>query len=161
MSTTTFTAIRAQQVSVLRALLPSTREGERFEMAPTEELLEVYAAREESMAAVFRQFQIRDNHDTEPVVYCDLQTIRVAHTMNLDIAYPKLWAKYGRDNVVSMDDVVRSDFHQIDRAIGLTGNANWLAGQHICEHVGGSFFDLQPSYLHRIVFRVEYERALP
>lgn len=160
MSTTTFSAIRAGYVRAIRAITPRILAGDRFHPAPADEVLQTYAAAEESRASLFRMFTIADNHDDLPTGYTDLHTVRVNHTMTLDVAYPKSFGKYGRDDLASMGDLIRSDFHQIDQTIGMVGAANWQAGQGLSDHQGGLLVDLGPAVLRRAIYRIEFDLEL-
>lgn len=161
--TTTFAAIRAGYIATIQALVPVRLRGERFRhvvlLPDVADLLRM-ATDESLKPSLFRLFQIRDNHDDIPTTYTDLHTVRVSHTMSLDVAYPKLWGKYGPRDYGDADDLIREDFFQIDRAIGITGAANWQASQHMSDHQGGTLIDSGPALVRRSIYRVEYDKEL-
>jgi hypothetical protein len=156
---TTFAAIRAGYIATIRALVPRILSADRFRPSPHELALDTYAQDEKARASLFRMFQIRDSHDDAPTTYTDLHTVRVAHSCTVDVAYPKDFGIYGRDDLLSMDDVIRSDFVQIDEAIGITGAASWQSGQHMSDNQGNGLIDIGPAVIRRIVFRLEYDRS--
>lgn len=155
-----FAAIRAGYTRAIRSIVPVRLSGERFLLAPVDVTLVDYASDEDNVPALFRRFQIRDGHDDSPTSYSDLHTVRVGHTCTVEIAYPKSFAKYGRDGLTAIDDVIQTDADQVDHAIGLLGARNWQDDQHMSDHQGGLLLDVGPALIRRMLYRIEYEVEL-
>ncbi|HMG21785.1 MAG TPA: hypothetical protein VK607_10725 [Kofleriaceae bacterium] len=161
--TTTFSAIRTRFITTIESLVPTRLASERFRrMQLGDQTIDMVAvaAQTELTAALFRMFQIRDNHDDQPTHYTDLHTVRVSHTMSLDVCYPKLWGAYGRRDFIDADDLIREDFHQIDRAIGIVGAANWDPAQSLSDNRGSALIDAGPALVRRSIYQVEFDKEL-
>lgn len=158
--TTTFREIRAAFRTAIESIVPARFAGERFRYFMWEEDLDTVVRDERHGPTLFRAYRIRDNHDDSPTGYTDMHTVRVEHTFSLDLVYPKLLAKSrGEDDRMGeLDDLIREDFHQINRAIGITGAENWPEGLHQSDHVGGVLIDAGPAFLHRVIYRVTYDK---
>lgn len=153
---TTPTAIREQQEAVVAGLAPASRSGVPFVRYRNEMDFRAWAERKPH--ACFRKFSIREVGGN-PGEYTDGQIEHRTATMELVIAYPKLWAGYGNSGRQGMMDIIREDRQRIDNAIGLYGARNYVSGQHICDARAGIeegdgvvflVFDLEVQY-HQIV----------
>lgn len=79
---------------------------------------------EDNASACFRRVSIRSTGDDEPpaVSNTDFEERRVV--FDIAIAYPQNH-RYGADNALDRDDVMTSDWREVDFQIGLCGRGNF------------------------------------
>lgn len=132
MATTTFSAIRDRQRTVIEALTPTTRGDVKYLAARDEQDFRAWA--QANKAAAFRRFTLINGFEyTEPEVdNHDVMYQRM--TEEIVIAYPKAMGTYGLENRRDLHDVMDEDWRQIDKNIGPYGQnlGNWLDGQSYC-----------------------------
>ena len=133
-SSTTFAAIRNQQVETIRALTPTRLAANKYVYAPTKfEFVDFRTWAEDNDTSCFRQYAIMQT-GWEQLSVGDLDVELRVSNEELIIAYPHGWAQY-RDaspdtNLDDMSDLIEQDLNLISKAIGYRGAASYLAGQH-------------------------------
>lgn len=124
--TTTYAAIRDQQIAKIEALTPTLLSQLLFRRAPRRYELAVWA--ESAGSAALRKFEIRgDESEPDPNLFDPTALERHEEAVIL-IAYPVMPALYGTDDLDEMEKVIRSDAHQVRDAVFSSGN--YLAGQY-------------------------------
>ena len=121
MATTTFAAVRAEQVALIEALTPTSLSGDKFSLDQGEQDFREWV--DESKRASFRRFAIVDLHEYDPVDISDLSTEFLHGRQEIVIAYPDDY-RYGPDGNRSRGDVMREDLHQIQTSVGPRGYLN-------------------------------------
>lgn len=126
MSTTTAEAIRDRIITVISALTPTSQAGTGFRAYRNEGDANFETWCEANPAQAFRRFQVRDTgSDGSPdVSNTDVEQRTVAYT--LTVAYPQN-NRTGKGAALDRDDVMRTDRLQIEKAIGMLGQANFAA----------------------------------
>lgn len=155
--TTTFEAIRDRQASLIEAIIPTHRSGDRFRRHREGEFSAWVVA---NLKAAFRRFQIQENWDIEQGATADGSVEQCRHTFELRVAYPLTMGKYGAENERDMDDTITSDLHKIDAAIGLYGGANYLPGQALCQRQSHTPVDIEGARLLSVTYLVQYDRSV-
>jgi hypothetical protein len=125
--TTTFMAIRRQQLAVIEALTPTLEAQHRFRRKPSRQPLKIWASIGPTTAC-YRKFEItRQDASPDPTIL-DPSAREQNERSTISVAYPVgVQGLYGVDEQIDLDDVMRSDAHQIRDAVFST--ANYLAGQ--------------------------------
>ena len=134
-STTTYSAIRANMVTLISALTPQFQRDQPFSLTETEQAdFKDYAA--DNDGAVLREFEIEfvDEIDLGPR---DVDAVMVKTNCDLTVAYPHHWGEYAsqetantRYNVEALRAVALQDRRTILRAIGREETSSYLAGTH-------------------------------
>lgn len=158
---TTFETIRDAQIATLQALTPSVRADQRFVKHREGDFMGWVTA---NAAACWRRFQIVQNYDIAQGPTSDGSLESCAHTMELRVAYPMQFGKYGMENERDLDDAIASDLHQIDAAIGLNGSANFVTNQDLCQKQSSTVLDVTgergSARVLSITFLVQYDRSV-
>lgn len=125
-STTTFALIRDQIVTKVKALTPTLLAGDKFDHVPKR-----YDVREfvESSggSGVLRRFDIQRAGTTETLPHLSTSEVMREEYARLTVAYPRTYGRYGTNDRLDMEDVIRSDARQIRDTIMSTGN--FVSGQ--------------------------------
>jgi hypothetical protein len=126
-TTTTYAAIRDEQIRLLEALTPSSMSDKPFRRASKRDRLRKWAAKTPSTAAL-RRFEIsRGPASDAPIVSTGAsQTIEM---VGITVAYPVLPSLYGSDELDDLDEVMRADAAQIRDA--LFSIDSYIAGHSI------------------------------
>lgn len=156
---TTFETIRDAQIAVIQALTPSVRADRLFIKHREGDYMSWVEAHP---TACWRRFQIVHNLDIDQGPTADGSIEACTHTEELRIAYPMELGKYGADNERDLEDMLASDFHQIDAAIGLNGLANYVTNQDRCQHLPGEpkVIDVEGARVLSITYLVQYDRSV-
>ncbi len=130
MATTSWAAIRANMVSVIRAISPTTLSNVKFDLAPERYAIAKWAAQTGSGA--LRKFELTwESQDTEANKRVHpASQIQRNEKATITIAYPSLPALYGTAGLNSLGDVIREDAQLI--YVSLVSPVNYLSGQHCC-----------------------------
>lgn len=159
MSTTTFEAIRDAQARAIELLTPTNISGDKFRRhRDAKEFMPWVAA---TPTSCFRRFQILSNFDDvqEPTADGGVEGCR--HTMELRVAYPLQYGKFGRENAPDMEDLMRLDLALIDKTIGLNGAAIYTAGQHLCQKQAQAIDDsIENARVMSVTYLVLYDRSV-
>lgn len=123
---TTAAAIRDRLIAVIAALQPQVDSVLMFEKFDNELAADFRLWADSHPAGAHRKFQVRDVGVDQPpeVSNTDLEERLV--TYEISIAYPQD-NRWGGDNALDRDDVMGSDQHQIEHAVGMCGRANFTA----------------------------------
>jgi hypothetical protein len=157
MTSTTLYAIREQQESTIRGLSADSLASVAFRVY---ERTEVSGFREWAQAnpiSCFRRFHVRDiggraidgTDERDDIVNAGVEVV---------VAYPKLYARYGADGVQDARAIMREDMYKIDRAIGNVGAANHAAGQHAAIADSRGFEDGGSVWFLVLEYTVAYNR---
>ena len=154
MATTTFSLVRANQVTQIHAVTPTLLSNVPFRLAEDTVPFEEWAEKQSS--ACFRRFTIQNNLNyTSPLVSnTDLEIHRVNCT--LLVAYPLTLGTYGLENYRSLDDLIESDIFQLDTAIGTRGYLNYIDGQNLNSFEGSAVSTLDKCKILSMEFLTEY-----
>jgi pimeloyl-ACP methyl ester carboxylesterase len=146
---TTAEAIRDRIAALMTAIVPDVLTGDRFREHRNQREADFFKAWEAAPAGALRRFQVRDTGEwgTPEVSNTDHDEKRV--TFRIAVAYPQT-GRYGADQALDRDDVMRSDQKQIEQAVGLYGRGNftspnpdacWRADGYSVERVVGDACD--------------------
>lgn len=124
MPTTTEEAIRDRMITVIAALVPSSSPQDRFIAFRNDGNGSFSDWAENAPDAAFRRFQVRTLGDTKPPTVSNTDVEGVEVNFLISVAYPQNH-RAGVSNTLSRDDIMRQDKDQIERAIGMTGRANF------------------------------------
>lgn len=124
--TTTYAAIRDQQIAKIEALTPALLSQLLFRRAPRRYELAVWA--EGAGSAALRKFEIRQASSSPDPNLFDPTALERHEEAVILIAYPVLPALYGTDDLDELEKVMRSDAHQVRDVVFSPGN--YLAGQY-------------------------------
>lgn len=136
MATSTAAAIRDRIATVIRGLSPSVMADQGFVDYRHEYDGDFRDYAKMSAGSILRRFSVRQigtdilsagstNHTDEGREV----------TFEVSVGYPKTH-RYGDQGALDRDDVITSDYHQIDFAIGMAGRANFPSGSaHDCAWV--------------------------
>lgn len=155
--TTTISAIRENQYTLIKAIVPSSLAQTKFVRYRFGYPFDEWANEEDQ--ASLRMFSILNEHDEELPHQSDGVTEEVASTMTVTIAYPKN-ARYGSEDWTSAMDVIREDRQKISRAIGTDGAANYLPGQNSSLTLPHEVDELEDIWLAKLQFRITFRRAI-
>ncbi len=111
-------------------------------------------------AACFRRFQILSNFDIEQGPTADGSLESCAHTIELRVAYPNEFGRYGAENERDQEDVMLADLHKIDAAIGLNGGANYVTNQDLCQKQAQAVIDVEGARILGITYLIQYDRSV-
>ena len=143
-ATTTWRAVRQQMVTVLKALTPSSLAADKYRVTETEQAdFSGYA--EAADYRVLREYEIDMISEEFDGVQNYQEELRVV-AAELTMAYPHHWAAYQTKDTTNtwneraLRSLANEDRNIIDKAIGIRGGANYVAGQRRCA-VGASDFD--------------------
>lgn len=139
MSTTTFETLRDRQITLIQALTPNSQSCDVFRVSREEPgRFEEWA--EAHPAACMRRFIVRDigERPLPDVSNCDYEWIE--GTEEIVVAYPQ-GMRYGVNNRRDLFDLMRSDFAQIDNAIGHRGTGNYIAGHAVRQEDNPAFVE--------------------
>jgi len=129
--TTTVELVRDGMISAVHGLTPELLADTRFRVNRAVFDFEDWC--ENHANACFRRFQIKDLGGYEPPQISDHIIESLESELQVLVAYPMaLITKFGAEGERDMYDLVRSDMHLIDGAIGHRGGAkgNYVSGQH-------------------------------
>lgn len=129
-------SIRDRIIAVIEALTPESFAGDKFRRYRNEGAGRFEDWADDNPQAALRRFQVRDTgEDTPPAVSnTDIEQREV--TFSILVAYPQN-ARAGKDQALDRDDLMSLDQHQIEKAVGMQGRANftspypdacWLSG---------------------------------
>lgn len=157
MPTTTLEAIRAQHVTLMQALVPTTKAGVKFVEYVDRNNFEDWAVAKPS--ACMRRFQFKDLGPYDPAVVSDLTQERVITNLQLVVAYPNdMRFQAGEAN--DAFDVVRQDMHQLNSTIGDRGYGNFVDGHEKSSPTTPDEFEVvDGTILLRIDFETRFWRA--
>lgn len=157
MPSTTIAAIIANEHTLIQALTPTSFASRKFEAFTDVGDFTDWA--EKNPAACLRRFHISDAFEYDEPIVSDLSAEELTCRMELAVAYPRD-GRFGPENDLDLQDVIREDMHQIDGAIGLRGYGSYVAG-----HVGNWFSEHSidagaESWILTIGMRVNFWRQL-
>lgn len=155
---TTESAIRDRISALIAALVPSQFPADRFVPYLNEGAGDFSEWAEAHAAGAFRRFQVRDTGAFEPPRISNTDVEARELELQILIAYPQTH-RAGALNALDRDDMLLADAHQIDRAIGMAGRANfvdphpnaaWLSGsiRRLSTAEGGVDFMLLQQRMH-------------
>ncbi len=161
-ATTTRELIRENLITTIQALTPLTHADVPFRVERGERDFRVWA--ETNAAAALRRFSVRFVGQPGPPKISDTVTELVeGDAVEILIAYPKQYGKYGSGNVRSLDDVIDEDIQTLDGRSGIGHNnyGDWVSGQHSClrmevETEDDSDLDV---VLVRLLYTIDYYRT--
>lgn len=123
---TTVESIRDRIIDIITALVPSVLAGDLFRSYRNEGGADFISWADGAPAGAFRRFQVRDTGDDDPpAVSSGVEEERLV-TFRVIVAYPQT-GRYGAEQGLDRDDVMRSDQRQIEQAIGLHGRGNFVS----------------------------------
>lgn len=130
--TTTWALIRAGQVTALRTLTPAAISSVPFAVHDGETPFEDWC--EINPEASLRRYSIDMESLEDEGAVRDLDTILVRLVARLTVAYPsRSLALYGAGNRYALQETIVTDHRQIAEAIGISGQANYVSGQQLCD----------------------------
>lgn len=157
--TTTLKKIRDNIESIVESLTPSSLSGVPFRVDRGEEDFAEWAASKPTTA--FRRFslELTDTGELPPVT--DNQIEQRDATLTLSIAYPKLWGRYGEENIRDAQDIIEEDYALLigQSGIGSNNPSACVSGQHLSE-VAHDLVDLPGTILSVFEIRVIYNRSV-
>jgi len=130
--TSTEEQIRGLLITAVQALTPSVLAETRFRVHREAEAFEDWCTR--NGTAALRRLSIRDTGENVFPIVTDTVVEERVVIFEIQVAYPDN-SRYGADEGRDRDDVMRSDFYQIEGVIGLrgyatyAGSATWLQEQ--------------------------------
>lgn len=127
-TTTTFWDIRDNYVTLITALTPTFLPQIKFDQQPNN--IELRTFTDLAGSAALRKFDFERSGDATEPPYMDWPVMERNEGMRLTVAYPTLYALYGRSDLNDIDKVVRSDARQLRDT--LFGQINYLPGQSAC-----------------------------
>lgn len=128
---TTAAAIRDRIYTVIEALTPLVLSNDKFRRYRDEGDGDFRAWAEANKDGNFRRFQVRSTGHDEPPAISNLDVERRFVTFEIVVAYPQT-GRAGSPAATKRDDMMRSDFRQIDYAIGMCGRANFQSPHPDC-----------------------------
>lgn len=155
--TTTTKLIREQQETLIRALSPAQHAGTKFKLYERSESFEDWA--DSTPQAAMRQFYIEDVGEYGEPLSADGDSEEWETLFRVQVAYPKD-SRYGLKNKSSAMDTIRADMHQIDRAVGLMGAGNYVAGQQRCVSESKTAEELENVWLLTMEYNINFRRAI-
>lgn len=123
---TTEEDVRDRIIAIIVALDPTLLAGDRFRAFRNEGAADFIAACEATPAGMFRRFQVIGTGADEPPPVSNTDHEERQATFQVLVCYPHT-ARYGADQALDRHDVMKSDQHQIEHAIGLHGRGNFIA----------------------------------
>lgn len=161
-ATTTREAIRENMVTLIEALAPTTSSDVPFRVERGERDFRTWA--EANEAAALRRFSVRFVGQPSPPVISDTLTELVEQdAVEVLIAYPKQYGKYGQGNNRALDDVLDEDVQQIDGQSGVSHNnsGDWVSGQHNCLRIEATVEDDPDAkvVIARLLYSIDYYRS--
>ncbi len=127
--TATASTIRDRAIALVSALVSPTLVAPSFVAYRNEGPADFIAWAIANPAGALRRFQVRDEGIDQPPPVSNTDIERRECTLVIVIAYPQD-ARAGNKNGLSRDDLIDSDFRQIDYAIGMTGRANFAGSTY-------------------------------
>ena len=121
---TTFAAIRTEQVALIRAITPSSLASVSFVAALDERNFRDWA--DANPTACFRRFSIRDRLELEPPDVSNADVEWTGCREEILVAYP-LDYRYGEGNQRDLESVLREDLYLLDDQLGPYGYDNYSA----------------------------------
>jgi len=159
-STTTWRAIRQQMVTVIKALTPSSNAADTYRETTTE-MADFRAYASNSPAAIMREYDIqKESDELDGAQNYQIEMRRV--TAELLMAYPHHWGAYqtkdgtNTHNERTLRAIADEDRNLIDKAIGIRGGSNYLAGQRSCVVGSITFEELESVTLMVLPLEVTY-----
>lgn|SRR3990167_6307211 len=126
MATTTFAIIRDQIIVKIKAITPTLLAGDKFDHVPKRYTVEEYVD-SAGGSGTLRRFDLRRSGMVETLPHLGTSEIMREEFALLTVAYPKTLGRYGMNDRLDMDDVIRGDARQIRDTIMSTGN--FVSGQ--------------------------------
>jgi len=128
-NTTTMDAIRDQIAKLIKALVPTSLAGDKFDEFRDEADADFEAAMQGNAQNAFRRYQVR--HTGEDSTPESSNTDVEAHvvTFEIKIAYAQT-ARAGVTSARARDKLICEDQHLIQHAIGMAGYANFTGSQN-------------------------------
>lgn len=154
--------IRESMIGLIEALTPTSHSSVPFRVERGERDFRAWG--EANEAAALRRFSVRFVGQPSPPVVSDTQVELVeGDVVELVIAYPKQWGKYGEGNVRDFDDLMDEDLQQIDgrSGVGVNNAADWIAGQNQSLRVDWEIEDDEDAKVAflRVRYQVDYYRS--
>lgn len=157
MATTTPQLIREKQRDLIGAITPA-----QFVNCPFIEHVAkgVFAEWVDLNAATcLRAFAIEDLSGYETPLGGDSQSEEVVTQFAVSVAYPVTYA-YGEDGVNGLSDAVEKDRLAIERAIGIYGADNYVAGQNGAWLAGFEIQRGEKAWLATATYEINFRRAV-
>lgn len=159
MATTTFEAIRANQKTLIEALVPSILAETGFRAHTVQAPFRTWA--DANPTACFRRFQIRNELDYGEPEVSNTDVIYEVMSAEVVVSYPATLAKYGAEGERDLDDLIDSDWRAIDAAISdIGGQPDFLAGQSQCSRQSVSKEEGGPAVFLSLSYRIGFYRSV-
>lgn len=126
--TTTIETIRENMETLIHALTPTSHAQVKFRVERGEVPFREWC--QANPTASFRRYAIEQTGRSEPGEVTNLDIEEVRTELEIMVAYPKEWGRYGPQNIQDLRDTLDADAMQLRNAVGHKGNADWVAGQH-------------------------------
>lgn len=128
MTTTTIALIRDRASALITALTPTLLSGDRFQESRHEYGGDIRAWARAHVPGCLRRHSVRvlESFGTLPEV-SNVNDEQVRRTLETVVCYGQTH-RYGDQAALDRDDVIDSDWKQIDKAIGMYSRANFSAG---------------------------------
>jgi hypothetical protein len=123
---TTEEAIRHRIIAIIAALDPALLGEDRFRVYRNDGKGDFTAAMEAAPAGALRRFQVDDVTTGAPPEVSNVSFMELLVTFQVTVAYPHT-GRYGAEQAFDRADVMKSDKHQIEFAIGLHGRGNFTS----------------------------------
>ncbi len=139
--TTTAGAIRDRAHDVIEALTPKLLSAPKFVRYRNEGPADFSTWAANNVEGALRRFQVRDEGVDEPPTISNTDIERHQVNLIVIVAYPQD-ARAGRKNGLSRDDLIDTDFRQINFAIGMCGRVNFTGSTYDAMWIGGGRKDI-------------------
>ena len=118
-------SIRDRIIEVIEGLSPLVLSANPFLRFRNEGGADFESWSEENPQACLRRFQVRDTGEDSPPTISNTDVEFVHVTFEIVVSYPQTH-RFGPDNALDRDDLMKSDQRQIEHAVGLCGYANFI-----------------------------------
>lgn len=122
---TTAESIRDRIIAVIESLEPTSLSSDKFRSYRNETAGFIEWC-ESSTTGAFRRFQVTETGADEPPETSSVADEQRRATFQVIVAYPQT-GRYGEDQALDRHDIMREDQRLIERAIGMTGAANFTS----------------------------------
>lgn len=147
--------IRDRLYTLLEALTPATDSTVKFRRYRNEWGADFVEAAEKNPAACLRRFQVRQVGGNEMPETSSTIEERIRLILEIRIAYPQSH-RYGNQNAMDRDDVIRQDMLKLNASVGLYGRGNF-SGSHDCTPLGATPERETATGVDFLVVTAEYE----
>jgi len=120
----TVEAIRDRSIQLIEWVDPLCLTSTRFRRFRNEGTADFRAWAEKNREACFRRFQVRNIGLDEPPQITNVDFKEQKLVLEIVIAYPQT-NRGGPDNAMDRDDVMESDWGEVDHNVGLCSRANY------------------------------------